>query len=283
MIRLLDRRTLLVGGSLALAGLFFPRGARAESRAPLTIRRLHWAGIKLELGSLALFVDPQVVFARNPQIGSDAELLATKATQRFAAITHTHRDHFDPAALEIAVGKGGTVACHARAAPEVIAAGLHPLPLALDQGTTLTGFEPEDVFLIPVAAADGWGDDQVSWVISAGGKRFFHGGDTIWHGRFRHLGRQYGPFDVAFLPINGVRQPENIDPPLETRHTMGPDEAVEAAVALRAQRLVPIHYGRKPTPSYVETENAEATAVAHGKRRNLAVRIAKPGEPIALR
>src|SRR6267154_2335105 len=94
-----------------------------------------------------------------------------------AVVTHTHRDHFDPEALELAVGKGGTVICHAPAAPDVIAAGLHPLPLAVNQGTTLTGFEPEDVFLVPVEAADGWGDDQVSWVVLAGGRRFFHGGD----------------------------------------------------------------------------------------------------------
>src|SRR5262249_12600953 len=182
-----------------------------------------------------------------------------------------HADHFDPQALKLAVGSEGAVACHAPVAPLVTATGLRPLPLAFDEGASLTGFEADDLFVVPVSAMDGWGDDQVSWIIVAGDRRFFHGGDTIWHGRFRHIGRQYGPFDAAFLPINGVRQPSQIDPALETRHTLGPDEAVEAALALRARQLVPIHYGRKPTPTYVETSDAEAAAAAHGKLRNLAV------------
>ncbi|HWE24567.1 MAG TPA: MBL fold metallo-hydrolase [Myxococcales bacterium] len=246
------------------------------------IRRLHWAGLRMELGPVVLFIDPQIVFARKPEIGSDAALLETKAANRFAAITHAHADHFDPPALKLAIGAEGSVACHSPVAPVVAAAGLRPLPLALHEGASLTGFDGDDIFIVPVPAMDGWGDDQVSWIIVAGNRRFFHGGDTIWHGRFRHLGRQYGPFDAAFLPINGVRQPQQIEPALETRHTLGPDEAVEAAIALQARQLVPIHYGRKPTSAYVETADAEAAAVAHGKRRNISVQIVKPGELVPL-
>ena len=243
---------------------------------------MHWAGVRIDTPSLALFIDPQIVFARKPEIGSDADVFSPAPAQRFAAITHAHRDHFDPEALKLAAGADGAVACHAPLAAVVAAAGLKPLPLALDEGTTLNGYDAGDIFLLPVDAADGWGDDQVSWVIVAGDKRFFHGGDTIWHGRFRNLGRKYGPFDAAFLPINGVLQPSQIDPVLEVRHTMGPEEAVEAALALRARTLVPIHYGRKPTPTYVETADAEATAVAHGKRRGVAVQVVKPGERVQL-
>jgi L-ascorbate metabolism protein UlaG (beta-lactamase superfamily) len=264
------------------AAAFLSLGARA-ARATPSIRRLHWAGLRIEVGSAVLFVDPQIVFARKPEIGSDATLLETKAANRFAAITHAHADHFDPQALKLAIGADGAVACHAHVAPVVTAAGLRPLPLALDEGTTLTGFDAEDIFVVPVAAMDGWGDDQVSWVIVVGNRRFFHGGDTIWHGRFRHLGRQYGPFDAAFLPINGVLQPNQIEPVLEARHTMGPEEAVEAAIALQARQLVPIHYGRKPTPAYVETSDAEARVLTQGKRRGLAVQIVKPEELVVLR
>jgi L-ascorbate metabolism protein UlaG (beta-lactamase superfamily) len=278
----ITRRGFLLQACSAVAALSRPRAVLAEAAPALAVHRLHWAGIRVQLGAVALFVDPQVVFARKPEIGSDAAQLETWATSRFAAITHAHRDHFDPDALKQAVGADGAVACHAPLAALVSAAGLRPLPLALDEGASLTGFESDDLFLVPVAAADGWGDDQVSWVIVAGTRRFFHGGDTIWHGRFRHLGRQYGPFDAAFLPINGVRQPAQIDPVLEARHTLGPEEAVEAAIALRARQLVPIHYGRKPTPSYVETERAEALALEHGKRRGLAVQIVARGEAVRL-
>jgi L-ascorbate metabolism protein UlaG (beta-lactamase superfamily) len=262
--------------SLALALSAAPRGARAAGAA-LRVQRLSWAGLRVELGGSVLFIDPQVVFARKPEIGSDAEYLAGAPAGRFAAVTHTHGDHFDPEALRLAVGPGGAVACHTAAAAEIAAAGFRPLPLGLDEGASLTGFEADDLYLVPVAAADGWGDAQVSWVVLGGGRRLFHGGDTIWHGRFRHLGRQYGPFDAAFLPVNGVRQPGRIDPPLEARHTLGPEEAVDAAVALRARKLVPIHHGRKPSPAYVETEDNLAAAVAAGRRRGIAVQVVARG------
>ena len=264
----------------ALASL--PRLSRAAAPATVSVRRLHWAGIRVDYGSVALFVDPQLVFARKPEIGSDAPQLETKAPSRFAAITHAHRDHFDVDALKLAVGADGAVACHAPAAAVVAAAGLRPLPLEAGEGASLTGYDAQDVFIIPVPAADGWGDDQVSWIILAGDKRLFHGGDTIWHGRFRNIGRQYGPFDAAFLPINGVTQPAQIDPALQERHTMGPDDAVEAALALRARQLVPIHYGRKPSPAYVEAENAEARAVARGKERGVAVQVVAAGELVRI-
>ena len=274
----LNRRTFLaLAGAAAL-----PRLARAEPPA-LRVQRLSWAGLRVELGATVLVIDPQLVFARKPEIGSDAAYLgAPAAAQRFAAITHTHGNHFDPDALRLAVGAGGTVACHTAAAPEVAAAGFRPLPLALDEGASLSGFEADDLYVVPVPAADGWGDAQVSWVVLGGGRRLFHGGDTIWHGRFRHLGRQYGPFDAAFLPINGVRQPGRIDPPLEARHTLGPEEAVDAAVALRARQLVPIHHGRKPSPAYVETEDNLAAAVAAGARRGLAVQVVPRGAWVRL-
>ena len=71
----LTRRQIL--GRACGAGALFRlgRAASASEAASPTIRRLHWAGIRLEIGPVALFVDPQVVFARKPEIGSDAALL----------------------------------------------------------------------------------------------------------------------------------------------------------------------------------------------------------------
>src|SRR3546814_6380636 len=69
-------------------------------------------------------------------------------------------------------------------------------------------WEPQllgDFTATPVPASDGYGDVQMSWVVSAGGRRIFHGGDTLWHGHWWRIGRQFGPFDAAFLPVNGAR------------------------------------------------------------------------------
>src|SRR4029079_15968121 len=93
-----------------------------------------------------------------------------------------------------------------------------------------------------VPASDGLGEQQVSWILTCGNRRFIHCGDTLWHGRFGEYGRQYGPFDAAFLPINGFQR-IHLNPPTGQPSSLTPEQAVSAAVLLRATTLVPIHYG----------------------------------------
>ena len=58
----------------------------------------------------------------------------------------------------------------------------------------------------PVASLDwrGTDSDQVAWVVEGAGARIIHCGDTMWHGNWWQIARDHGPFDVAFLPVNGV-------------------------------------------------------------------------------
>jgi L-ascorbate metabolism protein UlaG (beta-lactamase superfamily) len=127
-----------------------------------------------------------------------------------------------------------------------------------------------------VPAADGLGSEQVSWIIKAGERRFFHGGDTLWHGYWDVIGLQHGPFDAAFLPVNGARLAR--EPASEIPAVMGPTQAVDAAILLRAKQLVPIHYGLDDPPHYVEVSQPLATTQAEGKRRGLSVQHLVPGE-----
>jgi L-ascorbate metabolism protein UlaG (beta-lactamase superfamily) len=93
-----------------------------------------------------------------------------------------------------------------------------------------------------VPAHDGWGEWQVSYVIDVGSRRFFHGGDTLWHGKWWDYGRLFGPFDVAFLPINGAIIPPRTGD-VRIPHTLTAEQAVIAAKALQAHTMVPMHYG----------------------------------------
>lgn len=108
-----------------------------------------------------------------------------------------------------------------------------------------------DFTATPVPASDGYGDLQVSWVISAAGRRIFHGGDTMMHGGWWRVGRQFGGFDAAFLPINGAafsfRQPATSQSAVLT-----PQQAFDAAAILGARRIVPIHYGVTGAEGYAE-------------------------------
>jgi N-acyl-phosphatidylethanolamine-hydrolysing phospholipase D len=77
-----------------------------------------------------------------------------------------------------------------------------------------------------------------SWVVTAEDRRFYFAGDTGAFEGFATIGAALGPFDLAALPI-GAYKPVAM---MKAFH-MDPEEAVEAGRALRAERLVGMHFG----------------------------------------
>jgi L-ascorbate metabolism protein UlaG (beta-lactamase superfamily) len=68
------------------------------------------------------------------------------------------------------------------------------------------------------------------------GRRIYHAGDSAYFEGFKMIGKRSPP-EIALLPI-GAYHPESF------RHVhMGPDEAIKVFKDLRAQWLVPMHYG----------------------------------------
>ncbi|GAB3092673.1 MBL fold metallo-hydrolase [Lysobacter terrae] len=247
----IERRQFLSGCAGLAAAALLPgtRVFAAASADGLRIQRLAWAGVRLQLPQATLFIDPMI----NPEVWGAALKdslipVGDPVGDTFVLITHSHPDHFDAMAVAEALAKGGVLAHPAGTNPLPIPQGARARPSAL--------WEPQllgDFTATPVPASDGYGDPQVSWVVSAGGRRIFHGGDTLWHGHWWRIGRQFGPFDAAFLPVNGARfgwrKPVSGQPGVLT-----PEQAVAAAIILDARRLVPIHYGVSGLEDYVEVE-----------------------------
>ena len=75
-----------------------------------------------------------------------------------------------------------------------------------------------------------------SWVLAGPGRRVYAGGDGGLSPTFAEIGRRYGPFDLATLPIG------QYGPTWPDIHLL-PEEAVEAARALGARMVLPIHWG----------------------------------------
>ena len=247
----IGRRAFLSGSVGMAAAALWPGGRvfAAAGEEGLRIQRLAWAGIRLQLPNATLYIDPLIdPEAWGPAL-KDALVPVDDAVGDAAVlITHAHPDHFDAKAVGAALGQGGTLAHLAGINPLPVPAGVRTRPSAL--------WEPQligDFTATPVPASDGYGDPQVSWVVSAGGRRIFHGGDTLWHGHWWRIGRQFGPFDAAFLPVNGARfgwrKPISGQPGVLT-----PEQAVAAATILGARALVPIHYGISGMAEYVEVE-----------------------------
>ena len=76
------------------------------------------------------------------------------------------------------------------------------------------------------------------WVIVGPTRRFYHAGDTGYFDGFRDIGDRLGPIDLSALPI-GAYDP----PPIMHVVHMNPEEAIQAALDLRAGTAVAMHYG----------------------------------------
>ena len=270
------RRREFVSACTALAGMaMFPgnRAVAAGNAEGLLIQRLAWAGIHLQLPRASLFIDPLTnpdewgAALEDPLIPVDDAVGDT-----YVLITHTHGDHFDAKAAAAALAKGGVLVHPTGTNPQPIPRGARARPSAL--------WEPQllgDFTATAVPASDGYGDPQSSWVVSAAGRRIFHGGDTLWHGHWWRIGRQFGPFDAAFLPVNGARfgwrQPVSGQPGVLT-----PEQAVAAATILGARTLVPIHYGVSGIAEYEEVQDPVGRLREAAGKKSIRVQSLQPGE-----
>ena len=87
------------------------------------------------------------------------------------------------------------------------------------------------------------------WVIEAAGRKVYFAGDTGWaEGLFEELGREFGPFDLALLPI-GAYAPRWF---MADQHA-DPRDAVHIHRAVRARRSLGMHWG-----TFVLTDEAPA-------------------------
>lgn len=264
------RRGLLSAGAAALLAAGPLRAAEA---ATLRVQRLAWAGIKLALPDATLGVDLLADTAVwGAALADPLPDLDDFKGDRYALITHRHSDHFDAKAVARAVGDQGLLLY-----PASIGALMAP---GVGRVRTAALWEPQflggSFVATAVPAADGYGDPQVSWVISGGGKRILHAGDTLWHGAWWQIAR-LGPFDAAFLPINGARFAWR-QPAAEVSSVMTPEQAVAAAHVLGAKILVPIHYGVQGADGYAEVADALQRTKDEGARRGVRVQALKPGD-----
>lgn len=259
----------------------------------MRLRRLGWAGIELDAGGERLVVDhvldPGIfkAFYGDPR----DELIAPDPGRACAAlITHLHRDHADVAALQVALSTDGIVLRPARKAVESAldeaATGeaekaLTHSPLDVRACRAGDAFELGPFSVVALAASDGFGSPQISWLIESDGKRVIHGGDTIWHGAWWDIALAHGPIDVACLPANGAEVSfPGWQPAASVPAVMTAEHAVEAARALQARLLVPIHYNRTfDHPEYYRPAPAARERIdAHAARLGVPVRFLDPGD-----
>lgn len=239
----------------------------------LGVQRLSWAGIRIDCADTTMLLDPLT----DPLLtGGHPVAIDVRSRWRYAMVTNLLNDHYHPPTLRAALGDRGRVVCLAEHAATVASDGLRVRAVRLWEPLVLGG--GSGTFAVTtVPCADGFGETGTMWVLRTPRRRVLHGGDVQWHAHWWRIGAQLGPFDAAFLPINGavVRgQPPHVDEP----RTLTPEQAVSACVVLGAKRLCPIHHGRDDPPGYVETPNALDRARQAARRHGVVLTELQEGD-----
>lgn len=225
----------------------------------MRIRRTGWAGIEIEqdgarividaIGTLGFFEE----FWGAPE--DRDELVPLEAGSLDGALlTHLHRDHTDPEALESALKSGAPVAGPAKprflsqlqqfaigqVEEDLVARGIERQTIAPGESLQIGPFEA-----IACASCDGVGANQIAWLVKAGGASVLHCGDTVWHGFWWDIAAEHGAPDIVCLPGNGAEIDFLVnDPPVDQPVDLIPEQAVDAAYALKAGKLMPVHFSR---------------------------------------
>jgi N-acyl-phosphatidylethanolamine-hydrolysing phospholipase D len=160
----------------------------------------------------------------------------------FALLSHDHYDHTDLPTVRRLAGRGvpfvvptGVGELVQRAGGRV-AAELGWWESAEVAGVTVT--------CVPARHFSGrrladrnrrlWG----GFVVTGPTRRLYHAGDTALFDGFAEIGERLSPIDLACLPI-GAYEPRAMMRPVH----LNPEEAVRAALALRARSVVAMHFG----------------------------------------
>ena len=245
----------------------------------MSVRRLGWAGVEVRLAETRLLIDALInVEALEPVLGPPKRPLPAVGldANTHALISHLHPDHYD---RDLLTRVEGTVGCHAKVARTIIEDGIEPVTQELGQPRQIG-----DLTVTPVHSLDwrGTDSDQVAWVVEGAGKRIIHCGDTMWHGNWWQIARDHGPFDVAFLPVNGViARFEGYEANVPV--TLSPEQAIEAAAALNAAAACAIHYELfNNPPAYIEQDNIRSRFSEAATARGINPILVGDGEAVPL-
>lgn len=156
----------------------------------------------------------------------------------FVLVTHAHFDHLDRRTLrKVAADQ-----------PIVVPLGVGNLVHDLGFNIVHELDHYERVKLGPLAVSltpcHHWGARLLhdshrgfgGFLMEAQGRSIFHCGDSAYFRGFEEIGKRF-EIEIALLPIGAY------DPPSGREVHMNPEEAVQAFKELRAQTLVPMHYG----------------------------------------
>jgi L-ascorbate metabolism protein UlaG (beta-lactamase superfamily) len=184
------------------------------------LEKIHW------LGHAAFRIDGPPVVYFDPYILGEGNPVAD-----VILISHDHGDHCSPDDVAKIQGENSVIVTISAAAAKLKGDVRIIRP---GESITVKGIEVEaveayniDKFRSPGVPFHPRASGHVGFVVTVGGRRVYHTGDSDLIPEMAEL----KDIDVAFLPVSG-------------HYVMTVDEAVEAANVIQPQVAIPMHVGR---------------------------------------
>lgn len=204
----------------------------------------------MQIDGKTFLVDPvfsgnasPLFFTTKSFAGSDVYTVAELPAIDYLLITHDHWDHLDFKTVLALKNKVGTVITSLGVGDHLEAWGFDKNTISENDWNTeinLPGnFKVNTVTARHFAGRSLKRNNTLwsSFILTTPTKKIFIGGDSGYDKHFSIIGNQYGPFDLAILEDGQYN--EN----WKYIHMM-PEETVQAALDLKAKKLLPVHWGK---------------------------------------
>ena len=198
----------------------------------------------------------------------------------YLIFTHDHYDHLDFKTIRKLKNKTGKVICSLGISSHLKHWGINENKITELDWWQSTKLEANmQLTAAPARHFSGRGikRGQTLWssfILKTAKHNLYLGGDSGYDTHFKEIGEKYGPFDVAILESG---QYNTMWPHIH----MMPEEAVQAAVDLKAKALLPVHWGKFRLAMHTWNEPVKRI-LEKAKELNVQVYTPMIGQPLIL-
>jgi L-ascorbate metabolism protein UlaG (beta-lactamase superfamily) len=246
------------------------------------------ASVYLEIDGTRVMTDPVLSDYASPFAGIGPKRfhpppLALEALPKIDAvvISHDHYDHLDVQTVRRLAQSGAHFFV-----PLGIGAHLERWGVPAKQFTELDWWQSADSNGLKITSTparhyssrglrDGNATLWSSWSIAGPVHRVYFSGDTGFGEHFREIGERLGPFDLSLLKIGSYGPGQGW---LDIH--MDPEEAVKAHMAVKARRMLPVHWATFNLAFHAWDEPIKR-ALAAGRQRSIDLVTPRIGEVVA--